>query len=175
VEDLDDLLARWDENPVQVLLDLPQVNIKETRRKMFKVFAAYRRFKRQLLDGEDFDIIRVGYKPKAGYEDATDPDQIRAPYRLNWEPGTPPAHERRIRSFIDYLDYRVRRLPDAQRELIRRRYLSLKPHLPKDIEVFMELKKKRLVMSEREYDREKREALMELAEAMNVIVFDFNR
>lgn len=172
MDDLDELLSRWDEDPVQVLLGLPEVNIKETRRRLFKVFAAYRRFKHQLKNGEGLDVIRVGYKPKPGYEDAADPDQIHAPYRTSSEPGIVPSHEQRIQRFIDYLDYKVRRLPECQATLIRRRYLVLTP-LPKDIEVLSELKKKRLVLSEREYDREKREALLALAESLRVQVFEF--
>lgn len=156
---------------IQSVLGLPEVDRKETRRKLLKVFAVYRRWKRQMENGEDPDVEVIQRKPVPGYDNAMDPELIRNPNASHGSIGSENPHTRRIRRFVNLVERKVDRLPLIQAIIIEKRYLSLETPLPQDCHVFDYLEQRRLVFSEREYHREKAEALVALGDAMDVLVF----
>lgn len=157
--------------PHQIPLDIPVVNVKQTRRTLYAYLAVYRRYKEQLRDG---------WEPKrrtalAGYENAMDPDLIRkSGSKLGGVSMTPEEYRQ---EFCDRVDRKVDMLPPYGREIIRRRllkprmgYLKLND-LPSDTEVFLAMKDDGWHAEARYYGDEKAEAVQMLAEMLHLVVF----
>jgi len=108
-------------------------------------------------------------KAKKGYANARDPDLIRVfpvhhsgPAGLSGT-GMLTREDLRRQDFVDYIDRKVRRLPEIQRGIVRIRYLRCDP-LPDDDHV-----KEALAIPWRTYWRQKALALSRLAKDLNAI------
>jgi len=108
-------------------------------------------------------------KAKKGYANARDPDLIRVfPVHHSGPKGFSGTgmltrEDLRRQDFVDYIDRKVRRLPEIQRGIVRIRYLSCDP-LPIDEDV-----KTALGISWRTFCRQKALALSRLAKDLNAV------
>lgn len=151
----------------------PELNRTETRRNLAKIFLVYRRYKVLLKMQQPPDVVKVIHPAARGYENAMDPDLIRAPSPSGGGPpiGSEDRHTAWMRHFCADVEHTVEKLPSRpKREIVKRRFMSLEEPLPTDTEVWLSLRKDGMAMSERTYDTIKGEALALLAAAFQVEV-----
>lgn|GEM_PF-5435848 len=169
------------QNQIIQLTILPELDRTETRRTLRKVFAAYRQYKTILamLDEDEtgnlvFVPAKADNNPVQGFENAADPDTLRAPY--NTSSGTEKAvfrenmdpQERQMRHLVYQVEKKVWKLPEYQREIIRRKYLTLDNPLPTHEEVWRALCNDGWYVGQRYYEEQEAEAMYKLAYGMHL-------
>lgn len=154
---------------------VPEVDKTATRQAVRAWFGVYRQYK--LLLSMDFEPHSPPMAPHKGYEDAMDPDLIRAPYAVGDGLGasgermeTP--EDRHRKWFCRRTEYVVGKLPEYQGAIIEACYMH-QHERPSDLEVWCTLceQNARWRYSERYYDEQKAIALMTLGEAFRLVQY----
>ncbi|MFB5192780.1 hypothetical protein [Alicyclobacillus fastidiosus] len=142
-------------------------DIKTARDAVAAYFAVYRRFVRLLDSGT---VFREELQPAPGYEQARDPDSIRAPGLSFSSPGAKEIDGklRYMSWFVRDANRLVRGLPVYQEAIIRVQYMG-KEQLSNE-EAYKELIDQKFFYSERKFERQRREAVLSVAETLDFIL-----
>jgi len=156
----------------QMMLGIPQADVKRTRRALYAYLAVYRRYRQQLAQGWSPKLK----PPLPGFEKAMDPDLIRKSGQKIG--GTSMSPEEFRQAFCERVERKVDKLPPFGREIVKRKFLSPRQgylklnDLPSDTEVFLDMKSTGWHAEARYYEAQKAEAVQMLAEMLNLVIYD---